>query len=114
MEDRVKLAVSSCAMCTYKDSIGAMYHCACNYIPNIANIFEMSDLMAMAYPKYFVQVSGIEDNIFPIAGAEYIFNTGILAYKNNGKEDNCALVKGNGGHRFYADDAWPVIKKYVK
>lgn len=114
MEDRVKLAVSSCAMCTYKDSIGAMYHCTCNYIPNIANYFEMSDLMAMAYPKYFVQVSGIEDNIFPLSGAEEVFYKGLEAYKNNGCEDRCSLVKGNGGHRFYSDDAWPVIKSYIK
>ena len=70
--------------------------------------------MAMAYPKYFIQVSGIEDDIFPLSGAEEVFYKGLEAYKNNGCEDRCALVKGNGGHRFYADDTWPVIKKYIK
>jgi len=114
LEDRVRLAVSSCAMCTYKDSIGAMNHCSCNYVPNIVNYFEMNDLMAMAYPKYFVQVSGIEDPIFPISGAEYVFNKGYEAYKNNNCEDKCVLVKGNGGHRFYADDAWAVINGMLK
>lgn len=113
LEDRIILAVPSCAMCTYKDSIGAMYHCSCNYVPQIANYFEMSDLMTMAYPKYFVQVSGIEDSIFPLDAAEYVFEKGKEAYKLNGCDDKCVLIKGNGGHRFYADDAWPVVKKFL-
>lgn len=113
LEDRIKLAMPSCAMCTYKDSIGAMYHCSCNYVPNISLYFEMSDLMAMAYPKYFVQVSGIEDVIFPVDEAEKVFLAGKKAYKDNGCGDKCTLVKGNGGHRFYADDAWPIVHKYL-
>ena len=38
-------------MDAYKDSIGAMNHCACSYVPKIAESFDMGDLMAMAYPK---------------------------------------------------------------
>jgi len=113
LEDRVKLAMPSCAMCTFKDSIGAMRHCACNYVPHIAEYFDMGDLMAMAYPKAFVQVSGIEDNIFPVDAAEKMFNFGKSAYASMGKEDVCVLVKGNGGHRFYADDAWPHVHKIL-
>jgi len=113
LEDRVVLAMPSCAMCTYKDSIDAMEHCSCNYVPHIAEYFDMGDLMAMAYPKYFIQVSGIEDNIFPISGAEEVFNKGMNAYENCGKGERCTLVKGNGGHRFYADDSWPTVHKYM-
>jgi len=113
LEDRIKLAMPSSAMCTYKDSIGAMYHCSCNYVPKIAEFFDMGDLMAMAYPKYFIQVSGIEDRIFPIFGAEEVFQKGKQAYESLGEGNRCTLVKGNGGHRFYADDAWPIVHKYI-
>ena len=113
LEDRIVLAMPSCAMCTFKDSIAAMYHCSCNYVPNIANYFDMGDLMAMAYPKYFVQVSGIEDGIFPIFGAEKVFEKGKAAYASKGLGERCTLVKGNGGHRFYADDSWPVVHEYL-
>lgn len=113
LEDRICLAMPSCAMCTYKDSIGAMEHCACNYVPNIALYFEMSDLLAMACPKYYIQVSGIEDPIFPIGAAEEVFNEGVKAYEANGVSSRCTLVKGNGGHRFYADDAWQIVHKYL-
>ena len=113
LEDRIVLAMPSCAMCTYKDSIGAMHHCACNYVPKIAEYFDMNDLMAMAYPKYFVQVSGMEDGIFPIHAAEAVFNQGRAAYETQGMADRCALVKGNGGHRFYANDAWPIVHRFL-
>lgn len=113
LEDRIVLAMPSCAMCTYKDSIGAMFHCSCNYVPYIANYFDMGDLMALASPKYFVQVSGIEDPVFPITYAEEVFNHGKTAYDALGMGDRCTLVKGNGGHRFYADDAWQIVHKYM-
>lgn len=113
LEDRVALAMPSCAMCTYKDSIGAMGHCYCNYVPTIAEYFDMGDLLAMSYPKYFVQVSGIEDTIFPMFGAEAVFEKGKQAYATLGDGDRCTLVKGGAGHRFYADDAWPVVHKYL-
>ena len=113
LEVRIVLAMPSCAMCTFKDSIGAMYHCSCNYVPGIAQYFDMNDLMTMAYPKYYIQVSGIEDTIFPLFAAEDVFTKGRQTYAAGQKEDRCTLVKGNGGHRFYADDAWPIVHKYL-
>ena len=113
LEERVVLAMPSCAMCTYKDSIGAMDHCPCNYVPNLANYFDMGDLLAMASPKYYIQVNGVLDDIFPIAGAEEVFSKGKLAYEELGCAERCEHVKGSAGHRFYADDAWPVVHKML-
>ena len=114
LDDRVFLAMPSCAMCTYKDSIGAMIHCSCNYVPSIANYFDMGDIMAMAHPKFFVQVSGIMDTDFPILGAVEVFEKGKKVYASLNSADRCSLVKGNGGHRFYADESWPIVHRYVK
>ena len=61
LEDRIILAMPSSALCSYKDSIGAHYHCSCNYVPDIANFFEMNDLIAMAFPKFYIQVNGVMD-----------------------------------------------------
>lgn len=113
LDDRITLAMPSCAMCTYKDSIGAMNHCSCNYVPNIAEYFDMDDLIAMAYPKYFIQVSGKEDNIFPLFAAEKVYESGKRVYDAFNEGHRCALVKGDGGHRFYADDAWPIVHKFL-
>lgn len=113
LEDRIALAMPSCAVSTYKDSIGAMHHCACNYIPHIAEFFDMGDLIAMAAPKYFIQVNGVSDNIFPIEGAKAMFAQGKKAYAALGAEDKLCHIIGEGGHRFYADDAWPTVHKFL-
>ena len=114
LEDRLVLVAPSCAMCTFRDSIGAMPHCACNFVPHIAEYFDMGDLLAMSYPKYYVQVNGEKDKIFPIAGAKEVFEKGKAAYADMGKAENCAHVIGPEGHRFYADLSWPIIHKFVK
>lgn len=113
LEDRIVLAMPSCAMCAFGASIAYTRHCSCNYVPHMAEYFDMGDLMAMAAPKYFVQVSGLTDNGFLIDGAKEVFEKGKKAYEDLGIEDKCTLVIGGAGHRFYADDSWPVVHKYI-
>jgi len=113
LEDRICLAIPSCAMCSWDESIAARRHCSCNYVPHIAKYFDMGDLMAMACPKYFIQVSGVDDGGFRIAGSEAVYKAGEKAYLAQNMGHKCALVRGNGGHRFYADDAWPVVHKML-
>ena len=111
LDERIKLAVPSCAVCTYKHSIAAMKHCVCNFVPNIANYFDMGDLAGLIAPRKLIVVNGKEDNIFPEPGVIESYEIIKDMYKAAGVPDYCALVTGNGGHRFYADDAWPVIHK---
>ena len=111
LDERIKLAVPSCAVCTYKHSIAAMKHCVCNFVPNITNYFDMGDLAGMIAPRKLVVVNGKEDNIFPEPGVIESFEIIKNLYAAAGVPDNCALVTGAGGHRFYADDAWPVMHK---
>lgn len=113
LEDRLALAMPSCAMCTYKDSIGAMFHCACNYVPDIVNWFDMNDLLAMTYPKFYIQINGKDDPIFPLEGAQEVFSKGKKIYEENGCDEKCVMLIGNGGHRFFADDAWPIVHKLL-
>ena len=68
IEERIKVSMPSCALCTYKDSIGAMKHCTCNFIPGIALDFDMGDLCGLIAPRKLVAVSGAQDNIFPHHG----------------------------------------------
>lgn len=111
LEDRIALAMPSCALCTFRDSIGAMHHCSCNYVPRLGLYFDMGDLIAMACPKYYVQINGAEDKIFPIAGAKECFSQGKRAYDAMGCADKLTHVIGEEGHRFYADKAWRVVHR---
>ncbi len=113
LEDRIALSMPSCAVCTYKDSIGAMNHCACNYVPHIAEYFDMGDIVCMSAPTCYIQINGKEDTIFPLDGAKAMFAQGKKAFDALGAGDKTAHIIGNGGHRFYADDSWPTVHKFT-
>lgn len=113
LDERIKLAIPAASISTYADSIGAMKHCVCNYVPHVAQYFEMSDLMAMICPRYYIQVNGTTDPIFPVDGGIRVFDMGKKAYDDSGCPDRCALVVGEGGHRMFADLTWPIIHRYL-
>ena len=111
IDERIKLAMPSCAVCTYKHSIAAMRHCVCNFIPNIANYFDMGDIGGLIAPRKLIVVNGKEDDIFPDEGVRESFDIIKRLYEAAGVPENCELVTGPAGHRFYADPAWPVVHK---
>ena len=110
LEHRFDGFMPSCALSTYRDSIVAIHHCTCNYVPRIARYFDMGDLAVLIAPKKLVVVCGEQDDIFPLTGVREIYGEIQTLYKAAGTPANCALVVGSGGHRFYANDAWPVMK----
>lgn len=110
---RIAFAMPSCYFCTFRDSIMSIYHCADNYIPGLYPVAEMSDVMGLFAPKPVVIVAGKEDDIFPIRATRKAFRELKKIYRAAGAGDRCHLVVGRGGHRFYADDAWPVMLKEI-
>ena len=112
MDERIKIAMPSCSVCTYRDSIVAMRHCACNYIPKIAKYFDMGDLSCLIAPRPFIIVAGKKDPIFPKQGVEETFDTVLKIYEKAGAPENCRLVFGEEGHRFYADPSWDVLRSF--
>jgi dienelactone hydrolase len=106
---RLAYAMPSCAFCTFADSIMSIYHCADNYVPGILRWAEMSDVLGLFAPRPLVVVAGREDDIFPLPGVLRAFDHLQQIYAAYGAADRCHLVIGEGGHRFYAQDAWPVL-----
>ncbi len=114
MDERICVSVPSCAVCSFDKSIMAMWHCPCNFIPDIRNYFDMGDLGMLIAPKKLIVVCGKEDDIFPLDGVHESFAQIKSAYALLGKEDICTLVEGDGGHRFYPEQTWEIIKKYLE
>ena len=104
---------SSC-FSSYKDSILAIRHCTCNYFPGMLNWGDMGDLAGLCAPKYLVIVNGKTDPIFPVGPAEEEFKRAQAIYKAAGFPERCRMVIGNGGHRFYKADAWPVMDSFLQ
>ena len=80
IDERIKVSAPSCAVARYADSIAAMMHCECNYVPNIAHYFDMGDLCAMVAPRPLVVVTGTKDSIFPVESAKVCVKEGKKAY----------------------------------
>ena len=114
LETRIKGAIPSCAFCTFEDSIGNKYHCACNYVPGIAKYFDMAELCGLIAPRPLVIVTGKTDPIFPSKSAiEEFARLKELYYEPAGAAEMAAQVIGSGGHRFYKADTWPVFLKML-
>ncbi len=111
MDERIKVAVPSCAVCSFDQSIGIMRHCSCNYIPGIAKYFDMGELSALIAPRKLIMVSGEKDHGFYIKGSKECYDVIEKVYEKAGCADNCTLVVGTEGHRFYADPTWDIFDK---
>lgn len=110
-DERIKVVMPGCAICTYKDSIGTEFHCPCNFLPGAGKYFDMGELSCLIYPRPIVIVSGKMDPIFPIEGAEKVINVMKDIYGD--KQENIYHFVGNGKHRFYAG-GWEKFDEYMK
>ena len=110
-DERIKLAVPSCAFCTYKDSIMNLFHCSCNFIPHAYEWFEMQDLSCLIAPRRLAVIAGESDPIFPIFGVEEGYKTVEKIYRDEGVSENCRLIKTPKGHWWCEDIVWDTVKE---
>lgn len=110
---RIAFAMPAGSFCTFRDSIMAMYHCMDNYIPGLLPVADMADVLGLFAPRPLVVVSGEQDPIFPIGPARRAFRQLQRIYAAHGAGERCQLVVGPGGHRFYAEAAWPVMLEQI-
>ena len=113
-DERIKMALPSCAYCTYAGSIMDIFHCSCNYIPSAFKYFEMQDLSGLIAPRTFIPVAGKNDVIFPIEEVRKAFETTKKIYALEGAEENCRLIETPKGHWWCVDIMWPTIKEEMK
>jgi len=103
LDERIAASIPSCAFSTYRDSLQAVDHCACNFIPDISTEIEMDDLAGLCAPRWQLIISGDSDPIFPISGVYEAFERLQAIYAAAGAADRLHLHVGSGGHRYYAE-----------
>lgn len=111
LDERIKVAMPCCSVCTFKDSIAAIRHCECNYVPGLAKYMDMGDMAACIAPRRLIVIHGDEDPIFPDAGVREAYATIQKVYEAAGVPENCALVTGHGDHRYFAEGAWSTFDR---
>ena len=89
-------------------------HCCCAYVPGILKYMEMPDMAMMIAPRHLVVVNGIYDHLQPFEAAKEAFEVVKAIYDAASVPGNCDMVVGAQGHRFYAEDAWPIFDRHMQ
>ncbi|RRJ30093.1 alpha/beta hydrolase family protein [Halocatena pleomorpha] len=113
VDDRLAPAVLNAYFCTFADSIVAIDHCDCNYVPGLLRLGEMWDIAGAIAPRPVTVVTGDGDPIFPVNGTRRAFSRLQEIYRNVGVENACGLSVGSGAHRYYPDHVWPAIGAHL-
>jgi len=69
LDTRIRAALVSGYLNTFRDSVGSLAHCIDNYVPGILNWAEMHDIAGLIAPRPLFVESGEKDDIFPIAAS---------------------------------------------
>lgn len=67
VDERIRATVISGYYSSFRDSILAMNHCTCNFVPGLLNLGEMTDLVGLIMPRPMLIETGTYDPIFPVA-----------------------------------------------
>jgi dienelactone hydrolase len=113
LEPRIKAAVVSGYFCTFADSIMAMDHCECNYVPGILRLGEMYDIAGLIAPGPLLTESGQKDGIFPVGAARQAFGKLQAIYEAAGAGDRLQADFHLGGHRFSGSRAFDFLDRWL-
>ena len=111
--DRITHVMPCCSFCSFAESIMAIDHCECNYIPGILDWAECAEIGGLVAPKPLVVINGKDDPIFPLEACKKEFARLQTIYNAAGAPNQCRHVIGDGAHRFYAKDAWAAMMPYL-
>jgi dienelactone hydrolase len=114
LEPRLRVAMVSGYLNTFRDSIGSLAHCIDNYVPGILNWAEMHDLAGLIAPRPLFVESGERDNIFPIQSSIESFNKVREIYSVFGATDQIEQEIFPGEHSFWGRRGVPFLARQLK
>jgi dienelactone hydrolase len=113
MDPRIKVAMVSSYLNTFRDSIFSMNHCTDNYVPGILNWAEMYDVAGLIAPRPLFAESGERDTIFPIAASRASFAKVKSMYEVFGAGDVVEHEVFDGPHSFWGKRGIPFLAKHL-
>jgi dienelactone hydrolase len=113
LDPRIKAAMVSCYLNTFRDSIFAINHCVDNYIPGILNWAEMYDVAGLIAPRALFAESGQRDTIFPIAASLESFRRVKAIYDVFGAGDVIEHETFDGPHSFWGKRGIPFLARHL-
>jgi dienelactone hydrolase len=113
LDPRIRVAMVSGYLNTFRDSIGSLAHCIDNYVPGILNWAEMYDIAGLIAPRALFVESGERDNIFPIAASVESFSKVRDVYKTFDATDRIEHEVFPGEHSFWGRRGIPFVARHL-
>jgi dienelactone hydrolase len=113
IDPRIRVALVSGYLNTFRDSVGSLAHCIDNYVPGILNWAEMYDIAGLIAPRPLFVESGEKDNIFPIAASIQSFNRVREIYGVFGAADRIEQEVFPAEHLFWGKRGIPFLARQL-
>jgi hypothetical protein len=113
LEPRIRAALVSGYLNTFRDSVGSLAHCIDNYVPGILNWAEMHDIAGLIAPRPLFVESGERDNIFPIKASIESFNHVKDIYSVFGAADRVEQEVFPDEHAFWGRRGIPFLARHL-
>lgn len=109
IDARIKACVISGYYSTFRDSILAMSHCACNFVPGLWQFGEMYDLVGLIAPRPLLVEAGSYDPIFPLESVQRSVARAREIYGLFGAADQVETDYFEGRHRISGARAYDFL-----
>ncbi|HEY2017326.1 MAG TPA: alpha/beta hydrolase family protein [Bryobacteraceae bacterium] len=113
LEPRIRVAMISGYLNTFRDSIMSISHCIDNYVPGILNWAEMYDVAGLIAPRPLLAESGERDDIFPIAASRASFERVKKVYEVFGAANVIEHETFDGPHSFWGKRGLPFLARHL-
>jgi dienelactone hydrolase len=113
LDQRIRAAMVSGYLNTFRECIMSVSHCIDNYVPGILNWAEQYDVAGLVAPRPLFAESGERDDIFPIAASRESFRRVQKVYA---VFDASAAVEHetfDGPHSFWGKRGLPFLAKHL-
>jgi dienelactone hydrolase len=109
LDPRIHTCVISGYYCSWRESILAMNHCICNFVPNLLNIGDLPELGALLWPRTVVVEAGTRDPIFPIRSVRKAVARLEAVYDTLGTPNRVFFDEFEGNHQISGQVAYDVL-----
>jgi dienelactone hydrolase len=114
MDERIKACVISGYYSTFRDSILAMHHCACNFVPGLHAFGEMYDLVGLIAPRPLLVEAGDYDPIFPLAAVKRSVEKARAVYELFGAGEHLETDYFEGRHQISGKRAYDFLMEKLQ
>lgn len=114
LEPRIKAAMVSGYLNTFRACVMSIAHCIDNYVPGILNWAEMYDVAGLIAPRPLFSEAGEVDDIFPIAASIESFNRVKAVYDVFGAGAEAQQETFNGPHSFWGRKGLPFMAEKLR